>query len=153
MTPGDFMLALAPGRELTINIDGICFVRVRGIETHPATPVDMVLHCPVCGLQHVDAVEFKPVPLAGQSPIAWGNPPHRSHLCKGCGHVWRPADVATNGVLAVTTKGERDSTIAAPVHFPMGADGVARGRFVGRAARPDEVTPDRRSIGVGEVPS
>jgi hypothetical protein len=44
----------------------------------------------------------------------WDNPPHRSHLCHGCGHVWRPADVPTNGVATITTKGKADSPIAAP---------------------------------------
>lgn len=43
----------------------------------------------------------------------WLNPPHRSHYCRpedgGCGHIWRPADVATNGVRAVQTRGANDS--------------------------------------------
>ena len=38
-----------------------------------AAPIDMILHCPT-------------------------NPPHRTHLCQHCGHLWRPALVATNGV-------------------------------------------------------
>lgn len=62
-------------------------------------PIDMVLFCPVCGLQHVDA----PEPAKG-----WENPPHRSHLCHGCSHVWRPAGVPTNGVLDIAL-GERDT--------------------------------------------
>lgn len=75
----------------------------------------MVLHCPGCHLQHIDwpepavehdhgAVEFP----------AWDNPPHRSHLCHGCAHVWRPADVPTNGVQAVKTRGRGDSPPPAP---------------------------------------
>lgn len=63
-------------------------------------PVDMVLHCPICGRQHVD-----------EPSEDWHNPPHRSHLCAGCGHVWRPADVPTNGVLAVKTRGSNDSPV------------------------------------------
>lgn len=35
--------------------------------------------------------------------------PHRSHLCGTCGLVWRPADVPTNGVAAVKTRGEDDT--------------------------------------------
>jgi hypothetical protein len=83
----------------------------------------MVLHCPKCGLQHIDA----PKPCAAElcergccqpeECTAWTNPPHRSHLCHGCGHIWRPADVPTNGVAAVKTKGANDSpveTVAAP---------------------------------------
>ncbi len=38
--------------------------------------------------------------------------PHRSHLCHGCGHIWRPADVPTNGVVATKTKGKADSITA-----------------------------------------
>lgn len=63
-------------------------------------PVPMVLHCPACGTQHVDAPEPE---------RQWTNPPHRSHLCHSCGHVWRPADVATVGVDAIATKGKADS--------------------------------------------
>jgi hypothetical protein len=87
-------------------------------------PIDMVLHCPKCGTQHIDAPEPEPecdcrIPImegAGQhSPSCsvfrevWTNPPHKSHLCHGCGVVWRPADVPTNGVAAVKTKGEHDT--------------------------------------------
>lgn len=67
-----------------------------------AEPIDMVLFCPACGLQHVDG-----------PTEAWMNPPHRSHLCAGCGHIWRPADVPTNGVAAILTRGANDSAQAA----------------------------------------
>lgn len=94
-------------------------------------PIDMVLHCPACGLQHIDARDcvfdhFDP-PGSETPPDeyaeriremqewerthTWNNPPHRSHLCRGCGHVWRPADVPTNGVAAVQTRGNADSPI------------------------------------------
>lgn len=72
-----------------------CPKRPRG----PA-PIGMVLHCPACGLQHVDA-----------ATPTWPNDPHRSHLCAGCGHIWRPADVPTNGVAAVKTHGKNDSPL------------------------------------------
>lgn len=68
-------------------------------------PVDMLLFCPNCGLQHIDQPNHT---------IGWKNPPHRSHLCHQCGWIWRPADVATNGIVAITTKGKADSL--APVH-------------------------------------
>lgn len=64
-------------------------------------PIPMILFCPACGLQHIDA----PEPEGG-----WDNPPHKSHLCHGCGHIWRPADVATNGVAEISTRGDHDST-------------------------------------------
>ena len=66
--------------------------------------IDMVLHCPACGLQHIDAPD--------ERTEGWMNEPHRSHLCHGCSHIWRPADVPTNGVAAVKTKGKADSPIA-----------------------------------------
>lgn len=62
-------------------------------------PIPMVLTCPVCRFQHID----KPEPDRG-----WTNPPHKSHLCHGCGIIWRPADVATVGVEAVS-RGKDDT--------------------------------------------
>lgn len=48
-------------------------------------PVPMILYCPQCRSRHVDAGEF-----ATKS--------HHTHACQVCGHVWRPAVVATTGV-------------------------------------------------------
>lgn len=79
-------------------------------------PIDMVLHCPACGLQHVDAPDTNYDPHY-EGHMIWENPPHRSHLCAGCGHVWRPADVPTNGVAAVKTHGKADSPIRHPVRI------------------------------------
>lgn len=82
-----------------------------------SVPVDMVLHCPACGVQHVDAPEYETDPsmlAAGITHKAfdgWTNPPHRSHLCHACNHIWRPADVPTNGVAAVKTRGSADNQI------------------------------------------
>jgi hypothetical protein len=76
-------------------------------------PIDMILHCPNCGEQHIDAPEpagpLREDGLPGASWPAWTNPPHRSHLCHGCGHIWRPADVPTNGVAEIKTKGKKES--------------------------------------------
>jgi len=72
------------------------------LERQLAQPIDMLLFCPVCGLQHVDA--------ADERTPGWTNPPHKSHLCHGCGHIWRPSDRPTNGVVATKTHGERDGT-------------------------------------------
>jgi hypothetical protein len=75
-------------------------------------PIDMVLHCPACHAQHIDAPSFKArADKYGAEMDVWTNPPHRSHLCHACGHIWRPADVPTNGVRAVQTKGKKDSPI------------------------------------------
>jgi hypothetical protein len=84
-----------------------------------AQPVDMVLHCPKCGLQHIDRPdEVDPYPTPEKDAAHWANPSHKSHLCRtddgGCGHIWRPADVPTNGVQAVTTIGKADSPVAQP---------------------------------------
>lgn len=64
-------------------------------------PVRMLLFCPQCGTQHVDA----PDPARN-----WSNPPHRSHECQHCLHVWRPADVATTGVALLRSRGQRDGS-------------------------------------------
>ena len=85
-------------------------------------PIDMILHCPACGKQHIDKPEgqFYPGHTAEESVAAnkayglWDNPPHRSHLCHGCGHIWRPADVPTNGVATIKTKGKNDSAQVQP---------------------------------------
>jgi hypothetical protein len=78
---------------------------VRGISelfdrVHVATapPVPMLLHCPMCGERHIDEGEF-------------ATKEHHTHACQGfvvkdgkkrrCGHVWRPAIVATVGVEAL----------------------------------------------------
>jgi hypothetical protein len=45
----------------------------------------MRLHCPLCDMLHVDE---------GQFAVR----PHHTHACQGCGHVWRPAVMATVGV-------------------------------------------------------
>jgi len=63
-------------------------------------PIPMVLHCPKCGRQHVDEAD----PASG-----WTNPPHKSHLCDGCGCIWRPAVVPTNGVSEIATRGAEDN--------------------------------------------
>jgi len=96
-------------------------------------PIDMVLHCPKCGLQHIDAPDGLRVwggkdengmnHVSEEGPGAWDNPPHRSHMCHGCGHIWRPADVPTNGVQAVKTKGKADSQIASPAPAQPGQEG------------------------------
>jgi hypothetical protein len=60
-------------------------------------PIPMLLYCPRCDKQHVDAPDG-----------VWENPPHRTHRCQGCHYEWRPSDVATTGVRTLSTKGEHD---------------------------------------------
>lgn len=74
------------------------------------TPIDILLFCPSCGEQHVDQP---------QPEKEWTNPPHKSHECQFCSHVWRPADVPTNGVLTIQTKGQVDRS-PRPRHFAAG---------------------------------
>lgn len=57
-------------------------------------PVPMLLFCPSCAKQHVDAPDAEK---------GWRNPPHRTHLCHSCGHEWRPSDVPTTGVEKLIT--------------------------------------------------
>ena len=72
-------------------------VLIRPVEV----PIDMLLWCPACHTQHVDEPD--------ERTAAWDNPPHRSHLCHACGAIWRPADVPTNGVRAIKTRGKADT--------------------------------------------
>jgi hypothetical protein len=104
---------------------GMCWsdadkIATKALESSPAG-IDMILFCPNCGLQHVDEVE-EVHGMDDGFPISatvWSNPPHRSHLCKkqdgGCGHIWRPADVATNGVKELKTKGKADGPVVNPM--------------------------------------
>ena len=48
-------------------------------------PVPMLLWCPECSGRHIDVGEF-------------ATKVHHTHACQHCGHVWRPAIVATCGV-------------------------------------------------------
>lgn len=95
-------------------------VRREALRAHAASaePVAMVLHCPKCGMQHIDAQEPEEIHTDQDGTVlrhegGWDNPPHRSHLCHGCGTIWRPADVSTTGVAAIETRGKADTW---PVH-------------------------------------
>jgi transposase-like protein len=47
--------------------------------------VAVVLHCPHCGMQHVDKGK-------------WALFAHKRHLCYGCGRFWEPFGHPTIGV-------------------------------------------------------
>ena len=72
---------------------------------HPAAPqgepIKMLLWCPKCHEQHIDEPD--------ERTPDWTNPPHRSHLCHECGTIWRPADVPTEGVVQIETRGKVDT--------------------------------------------
>lgn len=95
---------------------GECAAEIKRLQAALARPVDMVLFCPDCGLQHIDGPDVLDgtVRVRGEDVPIWNNPPHTSHLCHGCGHIWRPADVPTNGVESVVTCGKNDSPLARP---------------------------------------
>lgn len=70
------------------------------------TPVPKVLHCPRCGLQHVDVDD---------DTGKWATTRlHRKHLCKpsdgGCGQAWRPFDYPTVGVREVSSRSSITTT-------------------------------------------
>lgn len=107
---------LALGREITALRQ-----EAEAAESKLTAPIPMVLFCPACGEQHIDKDD--PCPDEGcphygtqhSHPDSWLNPPHRSHLCHGCGHIWRPADVATVGVVKTETSGKADSPFVTPI--------------------------------------
>ena len=53
-------------------------------------PIDIILHCPYCGAQHIDAPHED-----------WKNPPHKTHECQYCLKLWRPSMHPTNGVSTI----------------------------------------------------
>lgn len=88
-------------------------------------PIDMILFCPECGEQHIDKPESSALAadaalFGGDWPGRWTNPPHRSHLCHRCKCIWRPADVPTNGVAKIKTRGSRDGPSSHTYDDPLG---------------------------------
>lgn len=87
-------------------------------EVAGAVAIDMLLFCPRCGEQHIDAPEPADADVDVDGTVIsatgeWTNPPHRSHLCHMCGTIWRPADVPTNGVASIETRGKADTWTSA----------------------------------------
>lgn len=77
------------------------------LESEPA-PIDILLYCPLCSVQHID-----------KESKSWSNPPHKTHECQNCGHLWRPSDVPTNGIAEIKTKGKRDGFTQPHGPFPL----------------------------------
>jgi Lar family restriction alleviation protein len=80
-------------------------------------PIPLVIHCPRCGTQHVDA----PEPATG-----WTNPPHRSHQCGSCKCVFRTGDVETVGVISAATRGLVDTWPSLPGEFAAALEDFQR---------------------------
>lgn len=76
--------------------------QIKHLRARDEAVVDMILHCPVCHMQHIDEVDEVRNP-------GWLNPAHISHTCLGCGTVWRPCDRPTNGVAAMERHGRSDT--------------------------------------------
>lgn len=79
------------------------------VRTEGVTPIDMVLYCPSCGYQHIDAPD--------ERTPDWKNPPHKSHLCHHCKAIWRPCDFPTNGVAQIETRGKADTFVPGQLPF------------------------------------
>lgn len=103
-------------------------------------PVRMILFCPACGRQHIDAAD---------PTRSWANPPHRSHLCEHCGFIWRPADIATTGVLELRSQGLRDHRPQIRVRAPEVTETLLPGekQWVFRAARAFQILSGLRARG------
>jgi hypothetical protein len=56
------------------------------VGTGAQVSIPMRLTCPACNTLHIDEGEF-------------ATKPHHTHACQECGNVWRPAIVATTGVM------------------------------------------------------
>lgn len=80
-------------------------------------PIDMIIFCPRCGVQHVD-----------EATSTWANPPHRSHLCLECAWIFRVADVPTNGVREIKTHGAKDNL---PIRSQQSVERMVTVRFYG----------------------
>lgn len=102
VTADDFIYVIARAIEREVRA-------ASPVEQPAAAPIDMLLFCPACGDQHIDAPEDTSENEPYRHPGLWSNPPHRSHLCHACGCIWRPADVPTNGVAATQTRGKADT--------------------------------------------
>jgi hypothetical protein len=71
------------------------------IEKAKNARVPLELKCPQCDMIHVDQEE-------------WAHEiPHRTHLCHGCGNLWKPYPVGTVGVdVHVPCRTRRDELLA-----------------------------------------
>jgi hypothetical protein len=73
--------ALEQEKQTGITLDGF----VGDLEKAHNAQVPTEIHCPECGMLHVDQDEWATTRL------------HRKHLCHGCKHIWAPYAVTTTG--------------------------------------------------------
>lgn len=73
----------------------------------PQPPIKMMLFCPRCRMQHIDAPHGE-----------WTNPPHATHLCEGCGLLWRPSNENTTGVALIHFEAKHKVAIFACIPPP-----------------------------------
>lgn len=69
-------------KQTGMTLDGF----VGDLEKAYNAQVPTQIHCPQCGMLHVDQDEWATTRL------------HRKHLCHGCKHIWAPYPVTTTGV-------------------------------------------------------
>jgi hypothetical protein len=119
----DTVVEAAHARMRSVSHENIVTLYAIFVRLASGEPLPMVLYCPACGTQHIDApkpcdmgvgcdtagVCFAAAHGEPERCSGWENPPHRSHLCAGCGIVWRPADIATVGVAQIETQGNADT--------------------------------------------
>lgn len=117
-------IALLLGMDENANSYAIC-AAIRAMRKDHGKPLDVVLHCPACKQQHIDAPEYPD----------WRNPPHRTHKCAGCGAQWTPADTNTNGVRAI--KPGSSATWPAPDLTLFAADRLPARDQYGHVWHPD----------------
>jgi len=73
--------ATSQEKQTGLMLDGIA----GDLERAHNAQVPTEIHCPQCGMLHVDQDEWATTRL------------HRKHLCHGCGHIWAPYPVTTTG--------------------------------------------------------
>lgn len=114
MIHADAELLRSLARSLTYNSEAYIKHTLHEIAGRIDKPINMVLFCPQCHTQHIDApkkcdacqdcglgiggLASCPICCGGTADGWWTNPPHRKHLCAVCGTLWKPANVPTNGM-------------------------------------------------------
>lgn len=129
-------------------------VRLSDVRALLQKPIDMLLFCPACGMEHIDKPEEDTCtrfrnPDDHAEP--WTNPPHKTHLCKpnegGCGFLWRPCeDAYTNGIESpMKVKGPRLPTRGRS-HIEAALSDIDKGIAQAKAEQTDPHPPSRHCM-------